>query len=254
MLTLHNAATQYNIPKSTLHDRLKNKTKIKSQSLGRSTALPEKEENKLANGLKILEKWGFGLSRKEVIFMVSKFVARNNIITPFKNNTPGADWFQNLKKRHNLSITVPQPVEYARKKMTDPFIVDDYFQKLNSTLEELQLQDSPDQIWNLDETSICLDPQRINVVGARGTPSSRTTSGTGKENYTVLCCVSASGNKAPPLIIFKGKYVWDQWMATESDDKVAYAATKKGWMESDIFLNYLKKNFIPFIGASDRLW
>lgn len=60
-LTLHGAATQYNIPKSTLHDHLKGTHGQKSDSLGKPTIIPIHEENVLADGLKTLEKWGFGL-------------------------------------------------------------------------------------------------------------------------------------------------------------------------------------------------
>lgn len=115
-LTLHAAATQYNIPKSTLHDHLKGTHGQKSQSLGKATVIPIHHENILAGGLKTLEKWGFGLCRKEVLLVVSEYVTKNNLKTPFKNNTPGADWFLNFKKRHNLSIKKSQSVEYSRKK------------------------------------------------------------------------------------------------------------------------------------------
>lgn len=51
-----------------------------------------------------MEKWGFGLSRSEIITLVGDFVTINNIKTPFKNGIPGEDWFFNFKNRHNLSI------------------------------------------------------------------------------------------------------------------------------------------------------
>jgi hypothetical protein len=41
------------------------------------------------------------------------------------------------------------------------------------------------QIWNLDETSFCLVPSRIRVVGETANASHRATSGPGKENITV---------------------------------------------------------------------
>lgn len=60
----------------------------------------------------------------------------------------------------------------------------------------------------------------------RGLSSTRT-SGPGKHNTTILMCCSASGRKAPPLIIFKGKHVWDQWVAPAGTEfpNTTYAAT-----------------------------
>jgi len=54
-----------------------------------------------------MEKWGFGLSRSEIITLVGDFVTVNNIKTPVKNEIPGEDWFLNFKNRHNLSIKKP---------------------------------------------------------------------------------------------------------------------------------------------------
>ncbi|KAF2902088.1 hypothetical protein ILUMI_04101 [Ignelater luminosus] len=77
---------------------------------------------------------------------------------------------------------------------------------------------------------------KTKVIGAKGVACSCTTSGPGKENITILSAVSAAGNKAPFLIVFKGKNVWGQWMADKdaNDIDLAYAASSNGRMKSDI--------------------
>lgn len=64
-----------------------------------------------------------------------------------------------------------------------------------------------------------------------------------------MSAVNAVGDKAPPLIVFKGKNVWDQWMAEKSADELdlVYAASTNDWMESDIFVNYITKTFLPVL-------
>ncbi|XP_026728980.1 uncharacterized protein LOC113498807 [Trichoplusia ni] len=245
------AAKHYRIPVSTLNDRIKGKTRIKSQTLGRPTAIPDEIEVRLANALIILEKWGFGLSRVEIINLVEEFIKLNEIATPFRNGRPGSDWLYNFRKRHGLSIKKPQPIEHVRRQMTDPFIIEEYFNLLEKVLLDLDLVNRPSQVWNLDETSVSLDPSKTKVVGKIGKASSRTTFGTGKENITVLTAVNANGVKLTPLIVFKGKYVWNQWIADVKNEygfELAYAASKKGWMETDIFRNYMEKVFIPNLG------
>lgn len=246
-VSIYAAAIKYNIPTTTLFDKVKENHCL---NIGRPLAIPLEQEQKLANGLRIMEKWGFGLSRQETLELVKDYVEKNNLETPFKNNKPGTDWFINFKKRHQLSVKKPQPVEYVRKKMTDPFVIYEYFEVLENTLVELNLFDRPDLIWNMDETSLCLDPTRTKVVGAVNKPCSRTTFGSAKENITVLAAASASGQKLSPLIIYKGKNVWNQWMApTENYDfELAYAASSKGWMEGPIFLNYLERVLFPALG------
>ncbi|KAG5894224.1 hypothetical protein JTB14_002273 [Gonioctena quinquepunctata] len=81
-------------------------------------------------------------------------------------------------------------------------------------------------------------------------PSTRTTSGPGKETITVLIAARAIGRKLPRIFVFKGKYLWDTWMAPEDHcfPHLAYECSQKGWMESDIFHKYLQNSFIPHIG------
>ena len=57
-----------------------------------------------------------------------------------------------------------------------------YFGMLKDCLDELQLHNKPQQIWNLEETSLCADPSKTKVVCGKNTPSSRTTTGPGKDN------------------------------------------------------------------------
>lgn len=154
-------------------------------------------EANLASCVRTLEKWGWGLSKEEGLDMTAEFVRKNNLKTQLKDGKPGHDWFSAFRKRHNLSIKKPQPVEYLRKKMTDSFIIYEYFQKLENVLRELNISDQ-NKIWNLDETSVSLDPTKAKVVGAVGKPCTRITAGTGKETITVLTTVNAAGKKLTP--------------------------------------------------------
>ena len=252
VLSIKRASTQYNIPLSTLKDHVKGRRGIKSSSFGRQTDIPLQLERKLVECLCTMEKWGFGMSRTEVLDIVEQFVKVNNLKTQFKNGRPGKDWFINFKKRHRLSIKKPQSVEMARKKVLDPFIIQEYFELLGNTLTSLELHNKPEQIWNLDESSFSTDPSKTKVVGKIGVPSTRTTSGPGRENTTVLLACSASGGKIPPLIIFKGKSVWNEWVGSKDQEfpGTSYAATKKGWMEAEVFANYIQRTLIPNIGPA----
>ncbi|CAG4996929.1 unnamed protein product [Parnassius apollo] len=195
-----------------------------------------------------MEKYGFGLTRKEVLEVVGQYVVENNIETPFKNGTPGEDWFLAFKKRHNLSVKKPQPVEYARKKACNPAVIYPYFDLLAKTIDDLGLRDKPSHIWNADETSFSKDPSKSKVVGLRGYTSTRTISSPGKTNTTVLLACNAAGEKAPPLIVFKGKSVWDTWTSEDGYPGTRYAATSNGWMESSVFENFIQKIFLPTVG------
>lgn len=93
-------------------------------------------------------------------------------------------------------------VEVARKRSVDPFIINDYFTLLKDVIKDIP----PSRIYNIDETSFCLDPSRIKVVGQKGTAAHRATSGSGRENISVLLGGNAYWEKNYLLILFlKGR-------------------------------------------------
>lgn len=244
-LSMYRASKTYKIPKATLFKHIKGLRGVKSKSFGRPTAIPYEEEKVIAENIKIMEKWGFGLSKKEVLETIGDYVNKNKISTPFKNGIPGDDYFMAFKSRFCLSLKKPQNVEVARKKSIDPFIISEYFNLLKDITNNLP----PSQIYNIDETSFCLDPTRIKVVGEIGTAAHRATSGPGKENISVLLGGNAAGEKLPPMIVFKGKNVWDSWIPKKEEEYpgISYGATKNGWMEAEIFFNYFVNNLLKHV-------
>lgn len=62
--------------------------------------------------------------------------------------------------------------------------------------------------------------------------------------------VSADGIKAFPLIVFKAKNMWDDWIAPSTDEYpgTSYAVTSNGWIESQLFLNYFEKTVLEISG------
>lgn len=222
----YEATKHFNIPRTTIMDHVNGRRGQKSISLGRPTVLRLEVEETLAECLHIMERNGFGLSRKEVIELVAEYIKNNDIKNPFKDGVPGCDWFINFAKRNNLSIKKPQAVEYARKKAADPFLIEAYFNLLEKTIKRLGLENKPERIWNMDETSYSNDPKKTKVVSLRGYASTRTTSTSGKENTTVLFASNAAGGKGPPFIIFKAKNMWSERTSEDAYPGTLYYATE----------------------------
>lgn len=114
------ASIHYGIPRATIINRVYERKGMKSNTLGRPTILTQDVEENLVKNLHVLEKYGFGLTRKKLMETVGLYVATKDVKNPFKNGVPGEDWFLSFKKRHNLSVKKPQPVEYARKTACRP--------------------------------------------------------------------------------------------------------------------------------------
>lgn len=62
-----------------------------------------------------MERYGYGLSRKEVLSLVGDYLKSNTINNFFNNGIPGEDCWLEFYKRQNLSIKIRQMVKYSRK-------------------------------------------------------------------------------------------------------------------------------------------
>lgn len=196
-ISIQRASLLYKSPRSTLCDHNKRRRGMRSTSLGRTTGISLAQEQRIADTIRAMEKWGFGLSRREVLEKVGAFVKANGLT----NSISGADnGYQ-------------------------------YFDLLKTTFLELDILEQPEHIWNLDETSFCADPSKTKVVGGVGIPSTRTTSGPGRDNTTVLCACRTAGEKAIPF--FRGR------MCTMN----GLLRNKSGWMETPGFLKLFKKKW-----------
>ncbi|XP_029346349.1 uncharacterized protein LOC100574922 isoform X2 [Acyrthosiphon pisum] len=90
----------------TLYDHINKRRGMKSTTKGRNTALSPAVEKSLAQSLTIMEKYGHGLSRTEVLTLVGNYVNDNNLVTPFKGGYPGHDWWIGFSSRHKLSLKI----------------------------------------------------------------------------------------------------------------------------------------------------
>ncbi|XP_068082293.1 uncharacterized protein [Anabrus simplex] len=254
--TTRGAAAFYNIPRSTLKHYV-----LGTRGKGNVSQGPNKggggvksylsadDEEELANGIRIMEKNGFGLTREEVLDIVKCYIVQNKLETRFKNQRPGEDWFRSFRKRNRLSIKLPQSIEHSRCDQTNPWIIYDFFDKLTQVVKELGLNGKPGQIYNCDETAFCHDPYKTRVVGAINEKSQRKTSASGRENTTALLCVSADGKLMPLLCVFKGKFVMENWIDQQVPTQTAVSASERGWMETTLFFHWFRDVFLTNIGT-----
>jgi hypothetical protein len=65
---------------------------------------------------------------------------------------------------------------------------------------------------------------------------------------SIIECISAGGQTLPPLVIFAGKHVQQQWFP-DAEERYAdwyFGASPKGWTNDDIAVRWLKGVFVPF--------
>lgn len=70
-------------------------------------------------------------------------------------NGPLDKWCrQFFKRHHNISKRVPEVLDKSRARMSNWTVMNQYFNLLNKTVEDLGLKNKPAQIFNCDESGL----------------------------------------------------------------------------------------------------
>ena len=237
-LSLRRAAEEFDIPKSTLHDRLIGKVQLGAQS-GPPKYLTDQEEEELESFLCGCASVGYARSRQQVMELVQEVINRKGVKVVLSHG-----WWESFKRRHpNLSLRVAAPLSYARMVGSDPVIIDKYFDLLQQTLADNELHDKPSQIFNLDETGMPLNPDPPRVVAPRGTKNPSAVGSGDKSQITVLSCCSAAGYALPPFVIFDRVHLRPEFAEGEVPGTV-YGLSKKGWIDGALFESWFARHFL----------
>ena len=245
-MSCYKAAKEFGIPEQTLRDRLKGKV-ADDATAGRPTALTKEEEDEVAATCILFAEWGFGIGKEEVLGVVGEFCKKTKRKVPFINGIPGDDWWRGFLKRHpNLSRRKPQQLQLVRARATTRELVNHWFKDvLEPTLNELGLKNKPKQIYNADESCLPLSGRPDSIICRRGMKSPQhMIAGSGRENITVHCCVSASGQCISPYVVYTGqRLMFDHTQGGPLGTR--YGVSPSGWMTGKTFLDWFQSQFVP---------
>lgn len=90
-MSVREAASKWNVPKSSLHDRISGKVEYDRRS-GPPTILTKAEENRIVGWLVEMAKRGVSLTKDECLDVVKKLLDKDKRQTPFIDNRPGNKW------------------------------------------------------------------------------------------------------------------------------------------------------------------
>ena len=127
-----------------------------------------------------------------------------------------------------------------------------YFFTLNELLTKNGLKCKPRQIYNADESFLPLNETKEKAVTMRNSKSVFSQSLGTTEHITVLCGASASGAALPPMIIYPRSFPGGQYRFGGPDDAV-YARSESGWVDSELFLEWIRRVFLKYAVSSRPL-
>ena len=245
-MTLSGSAKHYSVPRETLRRRVTGKVSMNAR-IGRPTVLMKDEEDEIVETCQVFAEWGFGLQKDDIKSVVAQFCQHSNRPNPFKNGTPGDDWWAGFLRRHPLLVRrKPQQLQLVRAQCSRVETVNHWFiECLKPTLDALNLHDSPSRIFNVDEVGFPLSGRAKSVFVKRGMKSPQSLiPGSGRENITVQVCCSASGGLLPPYVVYTGQRL--QYNCTSGGPLgTRYSVSPNGWMTGPTFLDWMKSLFLP---------
>lgn len=183
----------------------------------------------------------YGLTAIDLRKIVYEYAQRNNIPHRFNNDKKmaGKDWLQSFLQRHpRLSLRKPESTSLGRISGFNAESVGHFYKNLDAILTKYNF--APNRIFNVDETGITTVQSQSKIVGPKGVKQlGKAVSWERGRNITMCCAVSASGIYIPPMFIYPRTRMSDQ-LKRNGPVGAIYECSKKGWMNEDLFLSWLK--------------
>lgn len=247
-LPISQVSRDFGIPRKTLADRLNGR--YTTTINGPAPILTDEEEKALVSYMKYLAQQGFPMTREMVRKYIISIYRTNGRNPSFNMETgPSNKWFKKFLKRNpDINERKPEGQDRSRHRMSNPQVMDQYFDLLTSEVNRLSLNGNPDRIFNCDETGWTgKERSQIKVFASKGSHSyQQAVSSAG--HITAHMCVAADGRVLPTFVIYQRCLphtaykdgVPGNWM---------YGSSESGYMDSDLFITWFRDLFIPNCGS-----
>ena len=237
-ISVRQAAEEFCIPKSTLHDHVTGK--ILPGSKSGQKYLTDNEEEELVTFLVGCSDVGYPRTRKDILCLVQNVMEEKG-----KKLIPTSGWWEGFKSRHpELTLRTAEQLAQCRARSCSKETFMNYFDLLEKTMEDNELISTPTQIFNCDETGIPLDPKPPKAIVLKGVKHPRTITTGNKAQITVLACCSAAGYVLPPFVVYDRKTLKSE-MYTGEVPGTMYGLSDSGWMTSELFDLWFVHHFLP---------
>ncbi|EEA22979.1 pogo transposable element, putative [Talaromyces marneffei ATCC 18224] len=246
ILRVAQAASVYNIPRTTLQRRLRG-VQQRSEVRANSHKLTQSEEESLVKWVLDLDRRGLPPRHSLVREMA------NYLLSQHGDQRVGDKWVYNLvKRRPEIDSKFSRRYNYERAKCEDPKIIKEHFDRVQAAISEYGIL--PEDIFNFDETGFAMglcSTAKV-ITGSDRYARPKLLQPGNREWVTAIEATNSTGWALPSYIIFKAKknvrVGWfddlpDDWRINISDN---------GWTTDQIGLEWLKTHFIPYISGRTR--
>jgi DDE superfamily endonuclease len=152
--------------------------------------------------------------------------------------------------REKLGIVRRAGTHVGQHTEFDPDVIRDFVDAVN---QEIAAQGVPiDCVVNMDETNMYFDQQGRMTLADKGQKAVNIVTTGSSQRCTIALAASLSGEKLPPMVIFKGvpgargNSVANELLNHGYPSAATYAVQKKAWMDIPTFLQWVDQVWRPF--------
>jgi hypothetical protein len=234
-LSARQAAQIFNIPRSTLLDRMNNRP-CREELRVNDHKLDPIEEQTLIRYIIDQDVRGFPLRLSGVEDMA-------NLLLASRDGKPvGKHWARRfVDTQPTLKTRFNRPYDYQRALCEDPEVIGNWFRLLRNMMAKYGITD--DDLYNFDETGFMMGQITSTLVVTRSDRHGKAKSiqPGNREWATAIECINAKGWCIPPFVIVQGAYHLANW-TTESGFPADWVIkpTPNGWTDNKTGLEWIQ--------------
>ena len=234
-LSIHAAAKIYNVPYTTLADRMKGRIpKTDYRPVARS--LTEIEEDFIVQHILDLDLRGFPPAIEDVREMADYILA--------SRGAPciGKQWpYRFIKRREELRTRFSRAYDFQRAFCEDPELFSAWFRLVFNMRAKYGILDC--DLYNFDETGFMMGmicPSMVVTRSDRRGKGKAVQPGN-REWATAITCVSGDGFDVPPFLVVQGQYHLSNWyFETGFPPTWAIKPTSNCWTDNNTGLDWIQ--------------
>jgi hypothetical protein len=232
--TVLSASKIFNIPRSTLKDRLKGRPSAKARQQARQR-LTTQEEDAIVKSIHTLTTWGWPMSIHWLESFTTSLLKKKGDDSPLGHN-----WYLRFLTRHpELRTKWSRCMDQQRKDASEYETVDKWFQLFQATC--LQYGVCSEDIYNMDEKGFMKGiGEDAKVIIPRSEAQALSIQPGNKEWVTVIESIGTNGSIIPPFVIFEGKTIQQSWINRKMDPRMVIAVSENGWTSYSLAIDWIR--------------
>ena len=238
--SLRNCGRIFNCHHSSISGRIKELHQSADLYYTSRQKLSPQEEACLVKWATQYSAWGLPLQIKTLNQFALEILRRR-----VPDGMIGKNWYLSFLNRNpQLKIKLSRPRDYNRHIACDPTQVKEYLDLLHKLVKDYNIQ--PENKWNMDEKGEMMGVMgRFDVLIPKEQKEAIIVQDGKRDWVSVIEAISAGCKNLPAFLIFKAKFLRQDWMNALTDKQAMICVSDKGWTDSELAMIWLKEHFEP---------